>query len=227
MSSTQRGAKNEAPMSLRESVLIELRQAILTGELKPGERLREIPLSKKMDVSRTPIREAIRILELEGLVTMTPRKGVAVAQISEKSLKDVLEVRRSLDELSIRLACERITQEELAQLDFAGKEFAESIKQKDVAAISRADVAFHDVITKASKNEKLQEMVKNLSEQVYRFRFEYIKDAGHHALLIEEHTALYEAIKARDVQKAISVSMKHIDNQEKSICQNLNFDTIV
>ena len=111
MIGSPKNKKNDASMSLRDSVLISLRQSILTGEMKPGERLMEIPLSKKMDVSRTPIREAIRILELEGLVTMTPRKGVVVAQISEESLRDVLEVRRSLDKLAITLACERITEE--------------------------------------------------------------------------------------------------------------------
>ena len=225
MIGSPKNKKSDASMSLRDSVLISLRQSILTGEMKPGERLMEIPLSKKMDVSRTPIREAIRILELEGLVTMTPRKGVVVAQISEESLRDVLEVRRALDKLAITLACERITEEEIAQLNEAGMRFAEVIGTKDVIEISRADVAFHDIITKASKNEKLQEMMSSLSEEVYRFRFEYIKDADHHTLLVEEHKAIYEAIRNRDVETAVHVSMKHIDNQEHCICQNLNFKT--
>ena len=103
-------------LPLRDVVFNTLRQAILTGELKPGERLMEIHLANKLGVSRTPIREAIRKLELEGLVTMIPRRGAEVAQITEKSLKDVLEVRRALDVLSVELACERITKEEMEEL---------------------------------------------------------------------------------------------------------------
>ena len=88
----------------------------LKGELAPGERLMEIQLAEKLGVSRTPIREAIRKLELEGLVLMIPRKGAEVAKISEKSLRDVLEVRRSLEELAIELACQRMCPEELGQV---------------------------------------------------------------------------------------------------------------
>ena len=92
-------------LPLRDVVFNTLRQAILRGELKPGERLMEIHLADKLGVSRTPIREAIRKLELEGLVTMIPRRGAEVAQITEKSLRDVLEVRRDLDAFSCVLAC--------------------------------------------------------------------------------------------------------------------------
>ena len=88
-------------LPLRDVVFNTLRQAILKGELEPGERLMEIQLADRLGVSRTPIREAIRKLELEGLVLMIPRKGAEVAKISEKSLRDVLEVRRSLEELAI------------------------------------------------------------------------------------------------------------------------------
>lgn len=86
-------------LPLRDVVFNTLRKAILTGELKPGERLLEIHLANQLGVSRTPIREAIRKLELEGLVIMMPRRGAEVAQITEKSLRDVLEVRRALDAL--------------------------------------------------------------------------------------------------------------------------------
>ena len=97
----------DAYLPLRDVVFNTLREAILKGELKPGERLMELQLAAKLGVSRTPIREAIRKLELEGLVLMIPRKGAEVAKISEKSLRDVLEVRRSLEELAIELACQR------------------------------------------------------------------------------------------------------------------------
>ena len=96
-------------LPLRDVVFNTLRRGILTGTLKPGERLMEVHLANQLGVSRTPIREAIRKLELEGLVVMIPRRGAEVAKITEKSMQDVLEVRRALDVLSAELACERIT----------------------------------------------------------------------------------------------------------------------
>ena len=98
-------------LPLRDVVFNTLRRAILKGELKPGERLMEIALAERLGVSRTPVREAMRKLELEGLVVMIPRRGAQVAKISEKNLRDVLEVRRSLEELAIDLACQRIQEE--------------------------------------------------------------------------------------------------------------------
>lgn len=101
-------------LPLRDVVFNTLRESILKGEMKPGERLMEIHLANKLGVSRTPIREAIRKLELEGLVTMIPRRGAEVAQITAKSLRDVLEVRQALDALAMELACERIRRKRLA-----------------------------------------------------------------------------------------------------------------
>ena len=98
-------------LPLRDVVFNTLRRAILRGELKPGERLMEIQLANKLGVSRTPIREAIRKLELEGLVLMIPRKGAEVAEITRKNMMDVLEVRKALEELAAELACERIGRE--------------------------------------------------------------------------------------------------------------------
>ena len=95
-------------LPLRDVVFNTLRQAIITGEFAPGERLMEIALANRLGVSRTPVREAIRKLELEGLVVMIPRKGAEVARITEKDLRDVLEVRCSLEELAAELAAERM-----------------------------------------------------------------------------------------------------------------------
>lgn len=120
-------------LPLRDVVFNTLRQAILTGEMKPGERLMEIHLANKLGVSRTPIREAIRKLELEGLVVMIPRRGAEVAQITWKNLKDVLEVRRALDVLAVELACDRMRQEELTELGKACTEFKEATRTQDWA----------------------------------------------------------------------------------------------
>ena len=162
-------------LPLRDVVFNTLRQAILRGELKPGERLMEIQLANKLGVSRTPIREALRKLELEGLVNMVPRKGAEVADITEKSLRDVLEVRKALEELSVQLACEKITEEEIEELKRVAERFKDTLNDQDVTKIAEADVAFHDVIYTATDNQKLILLLNNLREQMYRYRVEYLK----------------------------------------------------
>ena len=186
-------------LPLRDVVFNTLRQAILTGELKPGERLMEIHLANKLGVSRTPIREAIRKLELEGLVTMIPRRGA-------------------------ELACARISDEEVEALGVACKEFEEITKTGDIRAIATADVALHDIIIKATGNRRLGQLVNNLAEQMYRYRFEYIKDKSVYARLIEEHRIMYDAIRAKDQKTAAKVAVTHIDNQMEAIARQLNLE---
>ena len=211
-------------LPLRDVVFNTLRQAILTGELKPGERLMEIHLADRLGVSRTPIREAIRKLELEGLVTMIPRRGAEVAQITEKSMKDVLEVRRALDALCAELACDRITDEELENLRLACDAFETAVKTKDAKKIAQADVALHDIIVRATGNQRLIQLVNNLSEQMYRYRFEYIKDFSQHERLVEEHRIIYESIVNKDKETAAEAAKTHIDNQKKAIIRQIRLE---
>ena len=211
-------------LPLRDVVFNTLRKAILTGELKPGERLMEIHLANKLGVSRTPIREAIRKLELEGLVIMIPRRGAEVAQITEKSLKDVLEVRRALDALCAELTCDRISAQETEQLKKACDEFEHATRNEDATTIAAADVALHDIIVQATRNQRLIQLINNLSEQMYRYRFEYIKDESRHENLVEEHRMIYESILHRDKQRAAEASKMHIDNQEKSIINQIRLE---
>lgn len=211
-------------LPLRDVVFNTLRQAILTGELKPGERLMEIHLANRLGVSRTPIREAIRKLELEGLVTMIPRRGAEVAQITEKSMSDVLEVRRAMDALCAQLACERITEEALEHLKEACERFEQATRTKDVKKIAQADVELHDIILQATGNNRLIQLVNNLSEQMYRYRFEYIKDFSQHERLVEEHRIIYESLVRRDREQAARAAETHIDNQKRAIIQQIRLD---
>lgn len=204
-------------LPLRDVVFNTLRQAILRGELKPGERLMEIQLANKLGVSRTPIREAIRKLELEGLVLMIPRKGAEVADITEKSLRDVLEVRKVLEELSVQLACEKMTEDEIAELKVAAEEFKKALKSTDVTDIAEADVHFHDIIYTASGNQKLIQLLNNLREQMYRYRVEYLKEEAAYPKLIAEHEALIQCIKDREKEEAMKIMCRHIDNQVETV----------
>lgn len=204
-------------LPLRDVVFNTLRQAILRGELKPGERLMEIQLANKLGVSRTPIREALRKLELEGLVNMVPRKGAEVADITEKSLRDVLEVRKALEELSVQLACEKITEEEIEELKWVAERFKDTLDDQDVTKIAEADVAFHDVIYTATDNQKLILLLNNLREQMYRYRVEYLKKEEAYPQLIAEHEELIDNISKRNKEEATRIMCEHIDNQVATV----------
>ena len=200
-------------LPLRDVVFTTLRQAILRGELKPGERLMEIQLANKLGVSRTPIREAIRKLELEGLVLMIPRKGAEVAEITEKNLRDVLEVREALEVLAVQLACERITPEQVAELKTAAREFQEITEGNDITQIAEADVKFHDIVYQATNNTRLIQLLNNLREQMYRYRVEYLKKVEARPKIMAEHDELIVFIESGDKDGAANNICQHIDNQ--------------
>ncbi|MFA9377079.1 MAG: GntR family transcriptional regulator [Lachnotalea sp.] len=208
-------------LPLRDVVFNTLRQAILKGELKPGERLMEIQLAQRLGVSRTPIREAIRKLELEGLVTMVPRKGAEVAKITEKSLRDVLEVRKALEELAMQIACDKVNDDTLYDLVVALEDFKKAINSKELTAIAEADVNFHDVIYNSTNNEKLIQILNNLREQMYRYRIEYIKDYSSHERIIEEHEMMIECLRKQDKDRATVIICNHIDNQEMAVINSI------
>ena len=213
-------------LPLRDVVFNTLRKAILRGELKPGERLMEIQLANKLGVSRTPIREAIRKLELEGLVLMIPRKGAEVAQITEKNMQDVLEVRKALEELSVQLACERITPEQVEEMKMAAEDFRKVLKSGDVTKIAEADVKFHDIIFAATNNQRLITLLNNLREQMYRFRVEYLKQKECYPQLLEEHDKLISLISGGEVEEACELMGCHIDNQASTVSDVIRRDQV-
>lgn len=206
---------------LREVIFNSLREAIIIGELRPGERLMEVQLAEKMGVSRTPVREAIRKLELEGLVDMIPRKGAHVAELSIKDIMDVLEVRASLDSLATSLAAERITDDELKELKHINGQFASYIEKENLNGSIKKDVEFHDIIYKASRNDKLISILNNLREQVQRFRVIYLKEYNNSKNLIKEHNDIYEAVSSRSTENARNIAKTHILNQESTILSSL------
>lgn len=206
-----------AYLPLRDVVFNTLREAILKGELKPGERLMELQLAAKLGVSRTPIREAIRMLEQEGLAVTIPRKGAEVARMTEKDMEDVLVIRAALDELAVQLAASNITEEELARMEEARREFESSLQTGNVKQIAQADVDFHDVIYQAADNAKLVTMLNNLREQMYRYRVEYLKDETSYPRLLKEHEDIVESLKKRDKKHVAEVMRVHVKNQAEAV----------
>ena len=213
-------------MPLRELVFTTLRQAILKGELQPGERLMEIQLAEKMGVSRTPIRESIRKLAAEGLVTMIPRKGAIVAGISEKMLKDVLRVRMTLEKMAYECAFENITDEAIASLRAAEADFEAAVEGGDLVSIAEADEKFHFIIYDAAGNDKLLEILTNLKENMYRYRMEYAKNRAVRSELIEDHRAIVETLAERDAENGLNLVEKHIGNQEKAVLAKLKEESL-
>ena len=190
-------------LPLRDVVFNTLRQAILRGELKPGERLMEIQLANKLGVSRTPIREAIRKLELEGLVLMIPRKGA--------------EVRCALEELAVQLACDRMDEEGVRELRAAAETFESILNSDDITQIAQADVAFHDIIYAATDNRRLIQLLNNLREQMYRYRIEYLKKKECYPQLLNEHQTIIDAIAGHDKELATKFTSQHIKNQAETV----------
>ncbi len=203
----------DAYLPLRDVVFNTLREAILRGDLVPGERLMELQLASKLGVSRTPIREAIRMLEQEGLAITIPRKGAIVAGMTEKDMQDVLEIREALEELSVQVACDKITDEQIAMLRETMENFKESLESGDIKRMAEADVEFHNVIYQATDNPKLINMLSNLQEQMYRYRVEYLKNPDNHDQLLQEHEAIYKGILEKDKDGVTQMIRRHISNQ--------------
>ncbi len=204
---------------LRNVVFNTLRDAILRGDLQPGERLMEIHLAKKLGVSRTPVREAISMLEQEGLAVTYPRRGAQVAKMTVKDLDDVLEIREVLDTLAASLACRNMNSDDINNLAAACADFEKATRGNDIREVVRTDEAFHNVIYEASGNPRLRAILTNLKGQMYRFRFEYVKDKSNYPFLIKEHKDILEALKTRNEEEVIKHTKKHLVNQMESVRQ--------
>lgn len=196
---------------LREIVYEELRNLILTGKIKPGTRMMEIELAEDMGVSRTPIREAIRKLEKEGLVVIEPRKGAYASEVSVKDMEDILEVRANLEGLAAYLAAERMTEAEKKALDEIREKFRQAVDEGNMAEMISNDTKFHHMIVESSRNNHLIHMVEQLQELVLRFRYIYYKDFKRAEDMLPEHKSIYEEIVNGNGANARFAAFNHID----------------
>jgi len=202
---------------LREMVFDVLLEAIMSGQLPPGERLMEVQLAEEIGVSRTPVREAIRRLELEGFVVMIPRKGAYVAGLSIKDVTSIFEIRSALESLAVRLGAERITEEGLAVLDENLVEFDKNYEEGDTERYFKLDIAFHQALYKFSGNERLVQMMGNLTEQINRYRRVSMSDAVIRQHTIHEHRKIVEALRSHDPKKAMEAMSEHMVHTENSL----------
>lgn len=201
---------------LREIVFETIREAIISGRLPPGERLMEMQLADDLGVSRTPVREAIRKLELEGFVVMIPRKGAYVSGLSFKEIADVYEIRGALEGLAAALAAERATEQEIEDMERLLVKIAACIEEGKMDRIIELDSDFHNSLYKASHNQRLVQMISLLLEQIQRYRVTTLSHPGRARAALEEHRSILEAIAKRNVKRAQELARDHVESAEKS-----------
>ena len=218
MSDTKFNINTNEYLPLRDVVFNTLRDAILTGKLVPGERLMENQLAEKLGVSRTPVREALRMLELENLVELVPRKGAQVLDMSEKDIVNILEVRSALEGLATSVACKKMSKEDLQQLKNMEVDFEKAVAENDVEHFVDIDEDFHDLIFAATENDKLINIFRNLRIQLYRYRMAQAKNnETSMSTIVAHHRSIIRAIENHDTEEGASIAQGHIKYQTESI----------
>lgn len=182
----------------------------------------EIQLAEELGVSRTPVREAIRKLELEGYVIMMPRRGTYVASMSIRDINEIFEIRTALDSLSNGLAAERITEEELERLQRLLVTIGGYIEENDIENIVETDIKFHDLLYQAGRNSRLVSVISNLRDQLTRFRTLSMSYPGRLEATLGEHRAIVEAIAKGDVKAARKAAEKHMENSERTLLRAMD-----
>lgn len=204
-------------LTLRERVHEHLKGEILANRYPPGSELLEVPLSEELGVSRGPIREALRSLESEGLVEITPRHGAFVTSLSKRDFLEAYQVREALEALGVRLAVPRLTEAGLDALDERLDEMAVHAASGDVDAFFEANAGFHEAFMDASGNRKLVEVYQRLMAQMGPYRRPSALLRGNVERSIAEHRDILVAARARDVEAAVARLMKHVEVPQRML----------
>jgi DNA-binding GntR family transcriptional regulator len=206
--------------SLSAKVFTRIQDDILNGVFKPGERLAETTLSSLLGVSRTPIREALKQLELEGLVKVIPNKGAVVTGVSNKDINDIYTIRKLIEGLAVRWAAENITREELAILSETLALEQYYIEKNDVTHLLKYDSIFHDTLFSASKSNPLMFVLKTFHMYVQRSRNYALIHPERAKMVHGEHKAILDALIERDADKAEKLMVEHITNASRYTIKN-------
>jgi len=196
---------------LREIVYEELKMQILTGKITPGMRMMEVELAESMGVSRTPIREAIKQLEKEGLVIIEPRKGAYASQISVKDMVDILEVRQDMEGLAAHMAAYRMTPKQMKELESISVGYNKAVEDGNMMDMIKYDTEFHNLIVESCNNNILTMMINQLQELLLRFRYVYYDNIKRVEKMPSEHTMIMEAIKDGRSDAARAAAEMHIE----------------
>lgn len=202
--------KFEPPTLLTEKVTIFLTGMIIEGRLKPGEHLTEIQLNKRFGISRSPIREALRILEQKGFVVNIPRKGNYVRTVTKNDISEVFSVRAVLEGFAARLSTSNLNQEDFDKLEFLVERMTESANKNDFKAFLDHHYNFHRTYIKASKNGFLTKTLEDILNQALWLHHAYVYMQYTHKYSIEKHIEILRAFKEREAEEAERLVEEHI-----------------
>lgn len=197
-------------LTLEDQVYTRLEEDILSARIESGVQLTELSLTKKLGVSRTPVRAALHRLAEEGLVSITPNKGAVVIGVSREDLISTYEIRTRLEGLASRLAAQNITPEELDELREALELQEFYISRRDTDHLRELDTKFHYVIYKASGNRPLLKILGDLHKNIRMYRKRSLSVPGRLEESVREHREIYEAIAKGDADAADELTSRHI-----------------
>jgi DNA-binding GntR family transcriptional regulator len=198
------------PQGLHKLVVEQMQQMIIEGALAPGTRLNERMLCEKLGVSRTPLREALKILAALGLVELLPNRGAAVVQLSAKDIAETFEVISHLESMAGELACARITDEEIAEIRALHFEMLACHARRELPGYYRTNQLIHDFINRAARNEVLRQIYTTINSRVKALRYSSNLDRERWDAAVREHTLMIEALEARDGKRLASVLEGHV-----------------
>jgi len=208
--------------TLREKILGNIRDAILKGDLKPGERVSEPDIAERYGISRTPIREAFRQLESEGYLTVIPRKGAVVSKHSEKDIEEFYSIKSVLEGYAAQLAAENMTPKDIDKLESINSRLEKLSKGKDVKTFFRAHNEFHEYFIRASGNQKLLELIQQLLKKFEYLRIASLSLPGRMELSVQEHKKIIEAFRNNDGHTADLLVRKNAAYGGQVLLQNKN-----
>jgi len=206
---------------IRDVVYDYLRTAIINGLIKPGERLVEKDYAEKFNISRTPVREALRKLELEGLVENIPRKGDIVKGIDVKDMLEIFSIRQALEPLVLKTAIENITPEDISNLQEAVNTMDRSADYDDTTTLLNAFQNFHDILIRASNMPRLSAIIAQLKDYLGRFRTISLSNTIRRTQAINEHKEIMQAILAKDSNKAEKLIGSHLASARKALVERI------
>jgi len=208
--------RKKANKSLTSIVFEKIREDILMGKFKHGEKIVEAKLAEELGVSRTPVREALKQLELDGLVENLPNRGVIVKGITKQDIQDIYTIRMAIEGIAVEWAIERMSQEDLERL----KELFELMEfytfKKDIDKISELNTQFHEIIYTSTKSRYLEHILKDFQYFMKTTRYKSLRSKGRLEQALEEHRAVLNAFIRRDVDEAVKAILKHVNASKKN-----------
>ena len=188
-------------LTLRERIADEIRDSIIKGDLRPGERISEPELAVRFGISRTPVREALRQLDSEGFLTVTPRKGARVTQLTERDVNEYYDLKSLLEGFAASTAALKISEEDLERMDALNERMEHYYEIGDYVKIVKVHKEFHDMIIEATENEQLKQVLNFMNSKFQRFTIQ-IALSGKNQEAFRQHRQIVDAMRARDLESA-------------------------